>query len=149
MDSMFLKRGWDQLRWLIKRLKISTFLLSVSYLYLSRTSNVAFMLPVSCCMDACHSMYLSFVFIYLLFKLNVPSEPGAAVPVLPGPGANCNVSTQQQQPVPGILQKSSPRVSAQRPVCVSVHRWPHAVPLHQGKEKLIHWKYNVYRSVFL
>lgn len=80
-----------------------------------------------------------------VFKLHVSLEPGAAVPVLPGPGANCDVSTQQQQPVPGILQKSSPRVPAQRPVCVPVHRRSHAVPLHQGKQRQTYRKYSVSR----
>ncbi len=60
-------------------------------------------------------------------------ESSVAVPVLPGPGPNRHVPTEQQQPVPRVLQEPSARVSAKRPACVSVHRWPHAVPLHQGQ----------------
>lgn len=49
-------------------------------------------------------------------------EPSVAVSILPGPGPNCHVSTEQQQPVPGVLQEPPERVSAQGPVCVPVHR---------------------------
>lgn len=68
-------------------------------------------------------------------SVKLPTEPSAAVPVLPSSGTNCNVSTQQQWPVPGILQKPTERLPAQRSVCVPVHRWSHALPLHQGKKK--------------
>lgn len=50
-----------------------------------------------------------------------PSEPCTAVPVLLGPNANCNVSTEQQQSFLEILQKPLQRVSAERSVCVPVH----------------------------
>lgn len=89
-----------------------------------------------------HVVHSVFFFLWLLFIwprelyfFKLPSEPRPAVPVLLGPDSNRNVSTQQQQPVSGILQESSPRVPAQRSVCVPVHRWSHAVPLHQGKRK--------------
>lgn len=70
-----------------------------------------------------------------LTELHLPTESSSAVLVLPGSGSNRHVSTQQQQPVPGILQEPSQRVPAQRPAGLSVHRWPHAVPLHQGKDE--------------
>lgn len=69
--------------------------------------------------------------------LSPSPESCAAVPVLPGPGPHRHVSSEQQQPVPGVLQKPSQGVPPERPVCVPVHRRPHAVPLHQGQS---HWE---------
>lgn len=106
------------------------------YLYSAGKQNVIeLIVSRRCCwFDVMHIQY---VFSKYFVKPRVPLEPCAAIPVLPGPGANCHVSSQQQQSVPGILQKSSQGVSAQRPVCFTVHRWSHAVPLHQGKQNLV------------
>lgn len=49
------------------------------------------------------------------------SESSPAVPVLPSTGPNCHVPTEQQQPVPRVLQEPSKRVSTERLVCVAVH----------------------------
>lgn len=60
------------------------------------------------------------------------SESSSAVPLLPGAGPDRHVPTEQQQPVPGVLQEPTPRVPAEGLVCVAVNRRPHAVPLHKG-----------------
>ncbi len=77
-----------------------------------------------------HSLFLWF-FLFFFHFLNTESCP--AVPVLFGPGAHCHVSSQQQQPVPGVFQESPQGVPAKGPVCVSLHRWPVTVPLHKGQ----------------
>lgn len=38
------------------------------------------------------------------------SESCAAVPLLPGPDPHRHVSSEQQQPVPGVLQEPTKRV---------------------------------------
>lgn len=53
---------------------------------------------------------------------DVSAESSAGVPVLPGAGSDRHVPTEQQQPVSAVLEESFLRVSAERPVCVSVHR---------------------------
>lgn len=50
------------------------------------------------------------------------SESSPAVSVLPGTGPDRHVPTEQQQPVPGVLQEPPARVSAERLVCVAVNR---------------------------
>lgn len=61
-----------------------------------------------------------------------PPESCAAVPVLPDPAPRRHVPSQQQQPVPGIRQEPAAGVPQERPGGFSLHRRPHAVPLHQG-----------------
>ena len=61
------------------------------------------------------------------------TESSASVPLLPLPGAHRHVASEQQRPLPGVLQEPSAGVPPQRLVCVPVHWWPPAVPLHQGQ----------------
>lgn len=49
------------------------------------------------------------------------SESSSSVPVLPSTGPNCHVPTEQQQPVPRVLQEPFERLSTERLVCVAVH----------------------------